>query len=248
VNGSHVYIVKLDPDLLAVNARIRAAASRKRVAPAALEAVPPLSGTLHNGYNEATAQIAPGTSGTITVSFEFGVLSVSSSTFDLYRTQLQEVLSVGTEQGVATAAGITTQRPPAPASRMAGYVDVLFSDVVFHGAAVSGQSTAFGDDDCSTSACTKMLAAIRRLDVTQVDFSGTLTASSESPATAEVAAYIPITAVEFDDGLTIPFAGYSDNVVVDNGGLKRLAIPGGFWSEPAADSLGMGATGHDPIV
>jgi hypothetical protein len=237
-----VYIVKLNPDLLEVNARIRAAGARAGIVQAAGVPAPPLSGTLYNGYNEATARIAPGTSGTITVSFQFLVPSISSSTFDMYRAELQSLLSLGTEQAVATAAGITAQPPPAPASRMASYVDGLFSDVVFDGAAVSGQSRTFGDDDCATAACTSMLSAIRRLDVAQVTLSGTLTASSESPATAEVAAYVPITAVEFDDGLTIPFAGYSDNVLVDDGGLTPVAVPGELWSEVTADGLGTSST------
>jgi hypothetical protein len=232
-----MYVVKLNPHLLEVNARIR------RIGALTADAGPssaPLSGTLHNGYNQATAQIVPGTSGKITVSFQFVVLSISSSTFDLYRAELQELLTVSTEQTVATAAGITSQPPPAPASRMASYVDQLFSDVVFDGAEVSDQSRTFSGNDCATSGCTNMLAAMRLLDVTQVTFSGTLTASSESPATAEVAAYVPITAVEFGDGLTIPFAGYSDNVLVDADGLTPLAVPAEFWSDLAGGGLGVG--------
>jgi len=220
-----VYVVKLKPDLLEVNARITASA-RKGALKGALGS--PSSGTLHNGYNEATAQIVPGTTGTVTVSFEIVVLSVPSAPFDLYRTRLQQVLGDGTEQRIAGAAGITPMPPPAPASRMAGYVDELFSEILFGGAAVADQSRAFG---CTTPACTRMLSAMRLLEVTQVSFSGTLTASSASPATAEVAAYIPITAVEFSDGLTIPFAGYSDNVLVDDGGIKQFDVPADFWSE-----------------
>jgi hypothetical protein len=236
-----VYIVKLKPNLLEVNARIKAAHARIGVAKASALLSTSLSGTLHNGYNQATAQIAPGTCGTITVSFQMVVVSISSSTFDLYRTELQDLLSVSTEQAVAKAAGIATQPPPAAASRMASYVDQLFSDVVFDGATVSDQSRTFSDGDCATSACRSMLAATRLLDVTQVGFSGTLTASSESGATAQVAAYVPISAVEFDDGLTIPFAGYSDNVLVDDGGLKPLDIPDEFWAELAGGGLGAGA-------
>jgi hypothetical protein len=232
-----VHIVKLNPNLLAVNARI---ARTRSLADAVSTAS--LSGILHNGYNQVTAQIAPGTTGTITVSFEIDVLSISSTTFGVYRTGLQELLGVGTEQGLAQAAGIATQPPPDPASRMASYVDELFSTVVFGGLAVSEQSRAFSADDCATGACTSMLTATRLLDVTTVKFSGTLTASSESPATAQVAAYVPITAVEFADGLTIPFAGYSDNVLVDDGGLEQLDVPREFWSELAGGAgLGEGA-------
>lgn len=224
-----MYIVKLDPDLLEVNARIRSAAMLQDVVTA-----PGLGGTLYNGYNQATAQIAPGTSGNVTVTFEFDVMSVTSATFDLWRTQVQQIVSAATEQAVATAAGIAPQPPPAPASRMASYAGQLFADVVFGGAPVSGQARAFGAGDCASASCRRMLGAIRRLDVTQVSFSGTLTASSDSPATAQVSAYVPVTAVAFDDGLTIPFAGYSDNVLVDDGVLKTLPVPGGFWTAPAA--------------
>jgi hypothetical protein len=234
VQDGQLYVVKLDPNLLEVNARIARALANDVSATS-------LSGTLHNGYNRVTAQIAPGTTGTITVSFELLVLSISSTTFNLYRGALQALLSVGTEQAVAQAAGITTP-PPDPASRMASYVDQLFSAVVFSGQPVSEQSRTFSEDDCATSACASMLAATRLLDVTQVKFSGTLTASSESPATAQVAAYVPITAVEFADGLTIPFAGYSDNVLVDDGGLNQLDVPGDFWSELA----GGGGLGVSP--
>jgi hypothetical protein len=225
-----VYIVKLNPDLLEVNARIGAS-------PTALpsEFTPPLSGTLHNGYNQVTAQIAPGSPGIVTVSFQMVVLSISSATFEMYRARLRKILSAGTEPGVARAAGIPAMPPPAPASRMASYVDQLFSEVVFGGEAVSDQASPFSEDECAGSACTRMLAATRLLHVTQVSFSGTLTASSTSPATEQVAAYVPITAVEFADGLTIPFAGYSDNVLVDDGGLEPLGVPGAFWSELAGD-------------
>ena len=226
-----MYLVQLNPNLLEVNARIVAASLVNDVT------TPSMSGILHNGYNQVTAQIAPGTTGEVTVSFEIDVLSISSRTFDLYRAGLQELLSSPTEQGLAQAAGISAQPPPAPASHMAGYVDALFSEVVFGGRAVSQQSTPFSVDDGAPSACTSMLAATRLLDVTTVRFSGELTASSTSPATAQVAAYVPITAVEFADGLTIPFAGYSDNVLVDDGGLEQLAVPGQFWSELAGGTL-----------
>jgi hypothetical protein len=158
------------------------------------------------------------------------VPSISSVTFGAYRTGLEKALTVGAEQRVAQAAGITPPPPPDPASRMAGYALQLFSDVVFGGEEVSDQSRPF----TATSTCMTMLAATRALDATQVSFSGTLTASSTSPTTAEVTAYVPVTVIEFADGLTIPFAGYSDNVLVDYGGLKQLDVPGELWSEPGA--------------
>lgn len=235
-----MYIVKLSPDLIQANARVAASSPMPRdgIAGAVADVseasgVPSaiLSGTLHNGYNEVTAQVAPGTSGTITVTFDIVVISVASVTFDLYRAALKEALGEGTEAGIAKTAGIGPLPPPEPASRMASYAQQLFSNLVFAGQLVSDQSQAFSDQDCTVSGCRPMLAGTRSLDLTEVSFSGTLTASSQSPATAKVAAYVPITAIEFSDGLTIPFAGYSDNVLVDYTGLRPFAIPGTFWSE-----------------
>jgi hypothetical protein len=230
--------VTLNPDLAAVNARIKASAPRPR--PGFADAVrppappsTPLGGTIYNGYSKVTAQVAPGTDSTVTVSFDISVPSITSSTFDSYRTQLDQVLSLGTEQGIAQAAGIGPQPPPAPASRMAGYALHLFSNVVFGGEVVSDQGRAFTPQNCTSSACRQMLAVTRLLDVTQLSFSGTLTASSASPATEEVAAYVPTTAIAFSDGLTISFAGYSDNVLVSDGDLTQLDVPADFWSELA---------------
>lgn len=232
-------IVKLNPKLLEVNASIAAAAMPPGglagamadgiEAPSILSA--PLSGTVHNGYNAVTARIAPRTSGTIELSFDIVVLSISSLTFDLYRTVLKKVLEGATEKNIAQAAGIRPPPPPEPSSRMASYALQLLSDVVFDGELVSDQNRTFSAQDCTSSECLSMLTVTRLLKVTEVKFSGTLTASSESAATEQVAAYVPITSIEFDDRLTIPFAGYSDNVLVDDNGLKQFEIPGKFWSE-----------------
>lgn len=247
-----MYVVRLNPDVLEANARILASSTALRKGMAGAVADPSeaseipsttLSGTLHNGLNEVTAQIVPGTSGTVTVTFDIVVVSVASVTFDFYRTALKDVLGVGTETAIAEAAGIPPLPPPQPSSRMAGYVLQLFTNAVFDGNVVSDQSRAFSDQDCRVWECQRMLAITRALEVTEVRFSGTLTASSDSAATARVAAYVPITAIEFSDGLTIPFAGYSDNVLVDYSGLRPVEVPGEFWSEPSGgDGLGAGVT------
>jgi hypothetical protein len=238
-----MYIVRLNPNVLEANARIRASSGLPRAGMAncvtdvggTAELVSAtLSGTLHNGCNAATAQIAPGSSGTVTVTFQFRVVSVTSATFDTYRTALKEVVGDATEAEIAQAAGIGAQPPPEPSSRMARYALQVFTDVVFGGHAVADQSSAFNDQDCTVGVCQRMLDVTRSLEVTEVLFSGTLTATSGSPTATNAAAYVPITAVEFSDGLTIPFAGYSQNVAVDYGGLRLLQIPAGFWSELAS--------------
>jgi hypothetical protein len=226
-DSPHMYIVTLNPRLLEANATVvaRSVAARLRAG------TPPFSGTIQNGYNEVTASVAPGTSGTVKVSFDVVVLSISSSTFDSFRVALKDILQDAGEENIARNAGIVPPPPPEPSSCMAGYALQLFSEVVFDGEVVSDQSRRFGAPDCTSGECASVLGAVRGLPVMQVEFSGTLVASSESPATEQVAAYVPVTAVEFDDGLTIPFAGYSKNVVVDYNGLNHFVIPGDFWSE-----------------
>src|SRR5688500_18201746 len=129
---------------------------RAGIADAATDISPPsgtvsatLSGTLHNGYNEAAARIAPGDSGTVTVTFEFGVVSVASVTFDLYRAAMRQVVGIGTETDISQAAGIGALPPPEPSSRMASYALQLFTNVVFDGRVASNQSSAFSDQDCT---------------------------------------------------------------------------------------------------
>jgi hypothetical protein len=238
-----MYIVRLNPNLVEANARIRTSSGLPRTGMAntvtdvggTTELISAaLSGTLHNGCNATTAQIAPGSSGTITVTFQFRVPSVTAATFDTYRTGLKEVVGDATEAEIAQAAGIRAKPPPEPSSRMARYALEVFTEVVFGGHVVADQSSAFSDQDCTVGVCQRMLDVTRSLEVTEALFSGTLTATSDSPTTTKAAAYVPITAVEFSDGLTIPFAGYSTNVAVDYGGLRLLQVPAGFWTELAS--------------
>lgn len=228
-------IVRLDPNLLEVNGRI--VTSQAMPAVDGIEALSissaPFSGTVCNGYDEVTAQITPGSTGTIELSFDIVALSISSSTFDGYRELLKKILKDPTEENIAQSAGIGTAPPPTPSSRMASYARQLFSDVVFGGEMIADQNRKFSAQDCISRECKLMLTVMRLLPVTKVKFSGTLKASTEQPAPQQVAAYIPITAIEFGDGLTIPFAGYSDNVLVAYQGLRLFEIPLKFWSDLA---------------
>jgi hypothetical protein len=233
-------IVQIPPDLLETNAKITAAAtaagdtlanflSGPSAAPPVAQA--PLSGTLYNGCNKVTANITPGVTGTIEVSFDITVLSISAHTFQKFRTALVKMWKGRPkEKEIAEAAGIVIPPPPEPSSRMAGYAAQLFAELAFDGDVITHGSRAFdggnGSDDCR-----EMLSIIRLLEVSQIKFSGTLTASSGSPATQSAAAYVPITSVAFADGLTIPFSGYSDNVLIDYEGRQKLSIPNTFWAE-----------------
>jgi hypothetical protein len=240
----YVNIVRLDPDLLAKNAKIKAQAARarsmalSRVA-ADITASTALSGTIYNGHNAVTAQVVPGTSGTVNLTFDMVVPSISSSTFAVYRKELRSRIleKPAKESKIAESAGIVHPPPPKPASRMAYYALELLSDVLFHGADIENQNRKFNAEDFTNPRCTTMLTAMRDLDVVEIKFSGTLSASSTIPSQTKVSAYIPTTSIVFDDQLTIPFAGYSDNVIVqepESNHLKeiKLANPEKFWTDP----------------
>lgn len=232
-----MYIVKLNPNLLADNARLQASIDPAKGAGARAAQPATLSGRIHRGHNEAFASVAQGSSGTATVAFEFDILTVSASVFDGFRATLNEVYG-GTEldSAVALAAGIRMPPPPTPASRMSDYAVQLFAAQLFDGTVLSDTSLPFGAGNCRSEHCLRMLAALQALEVVTVKFKGELTASSVSTASRRVSAYIPVTAVEFDNGVTIPFAGYSDNVFVDAGPgalPNALAVPAGFWSDAA---------------
>lgn len=196
-----------------------------------------MTGTIHNGFNKVIAQFVPGVSGTIEVTFDIVVLSVTASTFDKYRKLLGKLLISPTEEQVAAKAGIQSPPPPEAASRMASYSSELFSSVVFGGLSTADQDVRFNGNECTHDACGDLISLTRKLPVTEVSFSGKLFVNSSSPARSAIA-YVPTTSIEYDDGLTITFAGYSDNVLVDDGGIKPLSIPAGFWSEKKTSGSG----------
>lgn len=248
-----VYIVNLDPQLVEKNSAILDAEPRahahtlldraNRTADA-LAWTPNLDGTLHCGVNEVEAHILPGSGNAITASFDFVVPSVSATAFASFKSQLAQLLGEQLEQTVSQVSGIGPLPPPPPASRMACYSLHLYSHVLFAGVLMSNQSQTFSETNCTTIWCVPVLQLTRMLPVVQVRFSGTLQTDGQPSSATDVTASIPVTMIEFADGLTIPFAGYSDNIWVANDGLSasdgpydsnsftRYEAPLNFWTEP----------------
>ena len=218
-------ILRLNPELIDLNKSIRAASKES----------PPLSGIIYNGCNKVFAYVAPGSSGSAKVSFDITVPSISSHTFDAFRDSVGDLLGPTRESKISEAAGIRTcppAPPPAPSSRMAGYALHLFADLLFDGEVRYDDRRSFSDGNCKSSDCKGVLRAIRSLDVSLIKFSGTLVATSLSADSTSVAAYVPLTSVEFKDRLTIPFSGYSDNVRVSMDDKDpRFTVLESFWTE-----------------
>lgn len=236
-----MYVVTLPDDLIARNARIRAALP---AAPGALPqtlaqalvvtggiSLSKLKGTLYYGVNKVEADLAPGPGNTVTASFDFEIPSIDATTFKALRGQIAGRPDLGvTEAQIAAAAGLGP--PPPGANRMAAYAADLFSMAILGPPSVTEGARAFTAKALMRPAARPLLQALRLLPVVTLRFSGKLSADGIDPATRKVGAYIPVTSIVFDDKLTIPFAGYSDNVILDNpaGGTLRLSAKPSLWA------------------
>ena len=194
----------------------------------------PMGGTLHQGYQKATASVTDGDSQSIEVSVSFVTMSVSSRSFDSFRSLVKATLGSVVESRIANLAGIVTTPPPAPSSRMAYYTQYLYSEILFNGDQISDQNRKFGPRDLLSSNSAAILALTRLLEVSKVTLTGKLSVSSTPPFPSYLEAFVPITAIQFDDGLTIPFAGYSNNLVIKSSEVRSLEIPSVFWHEMTA--------------
>lgn len=229
-------VIVLDPGLIERNALINRWLESRRHDPDALpwpSAVRDVSGTIHQGVNEVTAHVVPGEGDTITVSFSLVVPSVLAATFDGYRDSVAQFLGDRVDADTAAAAGVAPQPPPPAASRMADYARILLDRLVQTPSDGAGLDAGrrFNTADCEDDGARASVGAIRGLSVARLEFRGTLTVGSGPGAQPNVVGTVPVTVVVFDDGYTVPFAGYSDNLALDLGETPTtVALPKGCWS------------------
>lgn len=232
-------VLTLDPNLLTLDKAIRPTV----VSPSAWggDPVPDpsnlanLAGTLYSGFTEVHAQRVPGASDTSDYRFNLLIPTVDAATFDLFRTFVQRKLGAGAEQAIAQAAGIRPSPPPQASSRMAAYARLLYTSGLFGASAPAEGDRSFSVAHCKTDTCWEVLTVTRELEVTKIRFSGRLPAVPLGASDATSRFYIPISYIEFADGLTIPFAGYSDQYVVDDSGPPLGPLDPGFWTPEAND-------------
>ncbi|SEN96811.1 hypothetical protein [Palleronia pelagia] len=230
-----MYLVDLPIDIVTNNARVRAFRPAPSTESTAEKAASALSGTVYHGVNKVEADLAPGPGNTVTAHFSFRIPSIDAASFADLRNEVRGAsIPDVSDRRLASAAGLTP--PPPGAARMAAYAAQLLSAAVLGPPSVRDGPRNFGPADLQDTAVRALMTWIRTLDVTILDFSGELTASGMSPSTRKTGAYIPVTSIAFADGLTIPFAGYSDNVTLDtgDGGTLSLALPAGMWTKVAA--------------
>jgi hypothetical protein len=220
-------IVSLPVEILRRNARIR---MRRPMAVSPETGLYTLAGTLHSGYNEVTAEVAKGAQGRITLTFQLEFPSVPAAGFDLFRRNLKPILGGHpSETSIARAAGIPPSPPPQASTRMADYAALLFSHVVFEGAAVTDSNNSFPAPSSTDDRAYGMLTEVRSLDVKAIQLNGTLEVDTDAGA-REASVYVPVTSVAFDDGLTVPFAGYSDTALLGLAqGTRAISLPRSLW-------------------
>lgn len=222
-------IVELDENLIENNAAILAwetEATRLELAAA------PLNGIIYDGYNTVYAKPVPG-AGYINVTFDITVPSITARTFDEFRSQVADVLGNSKETQIGNAAGIE-KPPPVPANRMAWYTVHLFSELfqVKPGQYLD-QNRAFSENDCKMTGCARLLRAIRGLEVSRLNFHGTIVVKSTPTIKSDlVEAYVRVASIVYEDNVTIPFSGYSTNVkLTRDDGDPGIDVPELFWTD-----------------
>ncbi|WP_420857932.1 hypothetical protein [Marivivens marinus] len=217
--------ITLPPGLISRNLEILGSGSSPVVQSPAQQ----FNGVIHNGHTSVTATIAPGAPGKIDLTFDLSVPSVSSSAFAALRQSLSVLLpSDIPEDMIAAGAGIGPAPPPPPDSKMAAYASVLFGEVFFGGKAPTGENVGFHASPGPDKQI-PVLNAVRRAEVTALTLNGTISVEG-SVNGADATVYVPTTAIIFDDGLTIPFSGYSETALVHlQGGLLPAQLPARIW-------------------
>ncbi len=222
-------IVELDENLIENNAAILAGekeATRLELAAA------PLNGIIYDGYNKVYAKSVPGLE-YVKVTFEINVPSITARTFDEFRSQVADVLGNSKETQIANAAGI--KKPlPVPANRMAWYTVHLFSKLFqVNPGHYLDQNRAFSENNCKMTGCARLLRAIRDLEVSRLNFHGTIVVKSTPTIKSDlVEAYVRVASIVYEDNVTIPFSGYSTNVKLTRDDCDPgIDVHESFWTD-----------------
>lgn len=188
------------------------------------------SGIVHNGYVRVHAGLKPGETGKIELKFKAGAISVTNGAFAILRSLLQGILEPPySEEKIAEQAGLSQYVQPGESrGRMSVYASHLFADLYFNGVVKSNAETKF-----EASADRSKLAAmnaVRSSRTHEILMAGTILVDAPIGGKS-TDVFIPITTIRYTDGVTIPFVGYGDNVIVKtNEGLKGYALDAVNWA------------------
>ncbi len=223
---SSLNLISLPTGLIDRNAQIALAENTQQLGRSRRQA----AGVIHNGHCSVTATIAPGSGGKIALSFEMEVPSVTAPSFARLRDTLSPILAPKpSEQSVATRAGIPPAPPAPAASRMAAYAATLFADLFFDGHVDLEVDHPFDAMNGQNVPRTQAVYAVRGTNLGVLRLSGTIEVSADFDG-AETQVYVPVTAIAYDDGVTIPFAGYAETALIDAKAQRlSVAMPQMFW-------------------
>ncbi len=217
---SPLNLITLPADLIPHNSEIAQAERTDQLGRSRRQA----AGVIHNGHCSVTAAIAPGSAGKIALSFEIELPSVTDPSFDKLRGTLAQILAPKrSEKAIAARAGIPPSPPASDASRMATYAATLFADLFFDGHVDLETDHPFDAMKGHHITLTEAAYAVRGAKLGMLRLSGTIEVSADFDG-AETQVYVPVTAVAYDDGITIPFAGYAETALVDTKS-QRLSVP-----------------------
>jgi hypothetical protein len=218
-------IVDIPSGLTERNARIR-----RRSTAETIESQ--ISGVVSSGFIAVDAFVSSSSNGEVSVQFQIEVPSITADEFKKFMREIDIQLGGQAAHEIAHCADVEAPEPP-PARRMAKYVACFFGRTLLGGVIVSNQALPFSVESAGVPGVQECLRAIRALDVVTLRLRGSLKVGSASELPSKGRAYVPITSLEFKDGLIVPFAGYSDNLIIE-GLEKAVPLPLSLWREPAA--------------
>lgn len=216
--------VKFDTSLCERNSLIRSEEkSSIVVSPASLY------GRFYYGKNEVYTRV---TSGGHTIhNFSVIVPSISAIVFANFRSKVKALLGSDVEGDISIAAGIESARVE-PASHMAMYAVRLF-ELIFNESQhryLDGEAN-FSQGSCPSEACIKILQYIYSLEVSRLHLHGKISVVSTSSSSAMFQIFIPASVIVFNNGVTIPFSGYSHNLMAKTESGVGIIFSDSLWFE-----------------
>ena len=210
--------VKLPTDLINQNKAIRSSIMATMASPSSEG----LSGKIFHGQSKVYANPIPG-GVTSPVKYELEMPSVTEKAFDQFRNSVTVFMGTAVESEISLAARI--ENDVLPASRMSSYaINLLIRLFGFTKEELEHDGgVAFNCRNCQSKNGTDILEAMRELETATLHFSGTLEINPNGDASTRVEVIVPVTSVEFSDGLTIPFAGYTREVKMNSSGWEEYS-------------------------
>lgn len=215
-------IVKLDSSLCELNSLIRSEEKSSIIVSQAS-----LYGKFFYGKNEVYTRVT--SRGHTIQDFSVIVPSILDIAFTNLRSKVKELLGSAVERDISIAAGIESSRAE-PASHMAMYAVHLFA-LIFNESQnryLNGE-VDFSQGSCPSGECIEILQFIYDLEVSRLHLHGKIAVVSTSSSSAIFQVFVPVSVIVFNNGLTIPFSGYSHNLMAKTESGVGMIFSDSLW-------------------